>query len=253
MNAMLDCDSDISLCWVGNDGWIIHHNDITLAFDLDLLDSYRTAESPVSVMELAPYLDYLFITHEHNDHFHDRTADALNRESSCRFILPESCLTKADSLNIPEERRVIARPGQPFSLDGIEIEPVRALHGHIKNSVYMGANLKDCGYILNLGGRRIYQPGDTVLLHEHLEMKNIDVLFISPTQHNTQVVNSLAMIESINPAFVFPQHYDTYPVDDQNYFWTRGYPDELYEALPDHLKPRYSKLAQGEIFEVKTS
>jgi L-ascorbate metabolism protein UlaG (beta-lactamase superfamily) len=125
MNAMLDCDSDISLCWVGNDGWIIHHNDITLAFDLDLLDSYRTAESPVSVMELAPYLDYLFITHEHNDHFHDRTADALNRESSCRFILPESCLTKADSFNIPEERRVIARPGQPFSLDGIEIEPVR--------------------------------------------------------------------------------------------------------------------------------
>lgn len=245
--------SEIRLCWLGNDGWIIHSGSMTLAFDLDLLDSNRIKESPVTVMELAPFLDYLFITHEHNDHFHDKTADVLSRESGCRFILPESCIEKADSLCISDDRRVIARPGQPFILNEIGVEPVRALHGHIKNSVYKGANLKDCGYILNLGGWRIYQPGDTVLLHEHLEMYNIDILFVSPTEHNTQVLNSLTMIEAINPACIIPQHFDTYPVDEQNYFWTRGYPDELYEALPDHLKQRYFKLQQGEILVVNAS
>lgn len=245
--------SEIRLCWLGNDGWVIRHDSVTLAFDLDLLDLYRINESPVKVTELAPYLDYLFITHEHNDHFHNKTAEVLNRESNCRFILPESCLEKADSLKIPEERRIVARPEQSFSLYDIVVEPVRALHGHIKNSVYMGANLKDCGYVLNLGGLRIYQPGDTVLLHEHLEMHDIDILFVSPTEHNTQVLNSITMIEAIDPAFIIPQHFDTYPVDDQNYFWTRGYPDELYEALPDHIKQRYFKLEQGEVFVVKIS
>lgn len=256
MDTIIECnpeDSNIRLCWLGNDGWVIHHNGITLAFDLDLMDSYRINESPVTVMELAPCLDYLFITHEHNDHFHDKTADVLNRESNCRFILPESCIEKADSLSIPGERRIIAHPGQPFSLDGIKVEPVRALHGHIKNSVYMGANLKDCGYTIHQGGMRIYQPGDTVLLHEHFEMQDIDILFVSPTEHNTQVVNSLTMIEAIHPAFIIPQHFDTYPTDEQNYFWTRGYPDELYEALPDDMKQRYIKPVQGEIIVIKVS
>ncbi len=248
LQTMVNNDNEVSLCWTGNDGWLLHHKGCTLAFDLDLLDAYRLAESPVKTGELARHLDYLFISHEHNDHFHAETAEHLNRDSVCRFVLPESCLEKAKSLSIPEERIIVSRPGQPFNVSNIKVEPTRALHGHIKNSVYKEANLKDCGYILNLSGMRVFQPGDTVLLYEHLEMENIDVLFVSPTEHNTQVKPSVEMINAIDPAFIFPQHYATYPVDEENYFWTRGYTEELYSALPERMKQRYIKLPQGEIF-----
>ncbi len=159
------------------------------------------------------------ITDEHDDHFHANTVKELIRASDCQFVLPVSCIAKADSLGMPENRRVIARPGVPFSLKGLEVEPIRARHGHIKNSVYKGANMEDCGYILTMGEKRIYQPGDTVLLHEHLELKGIDVLFVSPTEHNTHIVNSAIMIQAIEPTYIFPQHFNTYPVDDENYFW----------------------------------
>lgn len=251
MKALLVDNHDIKFCWLGNDGWVINNKECTVAFDLDLLDQSRLIGSPVEIKDLAPYLDYLLITHAHNDHFHDETAKELNLKSNCMFILPESCLEKASELGIPKNRIIKAVPGEPLKLKGLEVEPIRALHGHLKNSVYMGANLKDCGYILNLGPKRIYQPGDTVLLHEQLEMKNIDVLFVSPTEHNTQVIPSVSMIEAIDPKVIIPQHFGTYPVDGENYFWTRGYPDELYEALSDIYKQRFVKLSQGEVLKLR--
>lgn len=240
-----------SLCWLGNNGWIINYKGCMIAFDLDLLDSYRLQASPVNIAELAPYLDYLFITHEHNDHFHDSTAKALHKESHCTFILPESCLKKANELGVTENRYKIAYPGRSFYLGDLLVEPLHALHGHLQNSVYKDANFKDCGYVLKFGDKRIFQPGDTVLLQEHLELADIDILFVSPTEHNMQVINSVNMIKSINPRLIFPQHFDTYPVDAENYFWTHGYPDELYYALPDQFKLRYHKLLQGEIYTIK--
>lgn len=248
LQRMADSAYELNLCWLGNDGWLIRNREYTVAFDLDLLDRYRIARSSVKIEEVAPHLDYLFITHEHNDHFHAETADRLNHESNCRFVLPESCLEKAKSLNIPKERCITACPGQLFHIGDMEVEPIRAVHGHIKNTIYKGASLKDCGYILNLDGVCIYQPGDTVLLQEHLEMKNIDILFVSPTEHNTWVDPSAEMIKAIAPAFIFPQHYDTYPVDSENFFWTRGYTGELYNILPQEFKQRYFKVSQGEIF-----
>ena len=220
------------------------------AFDLDLDRDLRLQESPVAAAEIAPVLDVLFITHEHGDHFSSATCRVLARESSCLFVLPANCVEKARGLGIPDARIRVARPGEPFDVAGIHVEPLRALHGHEKFSVYRHANMEDCGYLLTVGGKTFLQPGDTVLLHEHLELTNVDVLFVSPTVHNMYIDRSAILINAIEPDHIFPQHFGTYVQRDDNLFWTKGYPDELEAILPKPMQARYHKLEQGGVFVI---
>ena len=164
--------------------------------------------------------------------------------------MPANCEQKALDIGVPEQRLRMARPGQPFQLPGIDVEPLRALHGDRKFAVYRHANLDDCGYLLTVGGKRILQPGDTVLLQQHLELEPVQVLFVSPTVHNTYIDRSVILINHLEPEYVFPQHFGTYREAEDNLFWTRGYPDELKSALPPKLRPRFHKLHQGQVFEI---
>ena len=251
LQKLLAVDHGIGLCRLGNLSWLVRSEGKLLAFDLDLDIDSRLAPSPISTDELAPALDILFVTHEHGDHFSGPTSRVLAERSNCRFVLPANCTETAAGYGIPEDRITIARPRQPFEIESIPVEPVRALHGHTHFSVYRHANLDDCGYVLSLSGLRIYQPGDTVLLHEHLEdFTDVGVLFISPTLHNTHIEDSLTMIRAIQPSRIFPQHYGTYEPTEKNSYWTVGYPDELRDALPDDLRVGYHKLSQGEVFVV---
>jgi len=117
--------------------------------------------------------------------------------------------------------------------------------------MYRHANLDDCGYVLTLSGRKLFQPGDTTLLQDHLEdLGDISVLFVSPTLHNTHIAASKTLIETVRPEFIFPQHFGTYQPTDQNSFWTVGYPDELCITLSPDMQQRFHTLDQGEIFTI---
>lgn len=238
----------IAVCWLGNLSWLIFARGRLIAFDLDLDLDLRLKPSPIPVTEIAPHLDALFVTHEHGDHFNAATGAVLAQESACRFVVPASCETKALSIGVPKERLLIARPRVPFDLPGIHVAPLRALHGDRHQAVYKHANLDDCGYVLTLGDQRLLQPGDSVLLQDHLELEGIDILFVSPTDHNMAVQPAATLIRALTPQHIFPQHFGTYRQTEDNRFWTLGFPDELAAALPDNLRDRYHKLQQGEVF-----
>ena len=252
LQKLLSVENGIGLCWLGNLGWLIRAGGRLIAFDLDLDRNSRLRPSPVSTQDIAPALDIEFITHGHGDHFSEPTSRILTGASGCRFVLPANCLEKARTLGIPEDRITVARPHQPFEIAGIPVEPRRALHGHTNFTVYRHANLDDCGYVLTLNGRKLYQPGDTVLLQEHFEdFSDVHILFVSPTLHNTHIRASAALIEAIRPAHIFPQHFGTYAPTEKNSYWTVGYPDELRDALPADLQARFHKLDQGVVFVVE--
>jgi L-ascorbate metabolism protein UlaG (beta-lactamase superfamily) len=242
----------VALCWLGNLGWLLGSDGILIATDLDLERESRIQPSPIPTTEIAPLLDVHLITHGHEDHFSSSTCAILVERSACTFVVPASCADKARGLDIPASRLAIARPGVPFDLPqlALHVEPQRALHGHWHGSVYRDANMEDCGYLFRLGGTRFLQPGDTVLLHQHLELSGVDVLFVSPTDHNMRVERSAILINSLEPEHIFPQHYGTYLETDDNRYWTKGYPDELKWVLPRPMQERFHKLAQGEVYVV---
>jgi L-ascorbate metabolism protein UlaG (beta-lactamase superfamily) len=252
LRELLEVEKGIGLCWLGNLGWLMRAQGRLLGTDLDLENDLRLRPSPIPAQDLAPFLDTLFITHEHGDHFSRPTCQMLAQGGDCYFVLPANCQEEAQSLGIAQERLLVARPRQPFEILGIPVQPQRALHGHTDFTVYRHANLEDCGYAWTLAGRKLYQPGDTVLLQEHLEdFGDVDVLFVSPTLHNTHIDASARLIQAIRPGWIFPQHFATYQATQENSFWTVGYPDELRQALPDELRARFHKLEQGVVFVVE--
>jgi L-ascorbate 6-phosphate lactonase len=237
--------------WAGQDSWIIKSGDQVIATDLFLENTGRISPSPITPEELAGVLDISFVTHGHGDHFEEYTSKILLGKSKCIFVLPESCLEEAHGMGIPDSRIVIAKPRVPFEIEGIKVEPLRAIHGNSNFAIYYDANLQDCGYLFTIGGKRILQPGDTYLLEDHLFAKKVDVLFVSPTEHNMYIDPSVILINALDPGYIFPQHHSTIAVTDENRFWAKGYPDEVRLRLSQPLKEKYHILKPGEGMEIK--
>ena len=216
-------DKGMALWWSGHNGWIIKSGDLVVSTDILLDYDKRSIPPSIHADELAQILDISFITHGHKDHFNRSTTKILLEKSNCLFILPESCISIAEELNIPKERMVVAKPREPFEVLGIKIEPLRAIHGNANFSIYYKANLKDCGYVINIDGKRFLQPGDSYLLEDHLFLEDIDVLFFSPTEHNMYIDRSVILINTLNPDYIFPQHHSTVVINESTRFWAKGY------------------------------
>ena len=187
--------SGMAIWWTGHNGWLIKYNEKLIGTDLALESEEREVMAPVSAAELAPELDVAFISHEHGDHFERETSRILADSGTCLFVMPSNCREIAQSeTGIPAERIVVASPRVPLTIGDMKIEPLRAIHGNPKFAVYYDANLEDCGYLITLGGKRLLQMGDTVLLEDHLYLKHVNVLFFSPTEHNTYIDPSVILI-----------------------------------------------------------
>lgn len=239
--------------WAGHNSWIIKSGDVVVTTDLYLENSLRLAPSPITPEEIAREVDISFVTHAHGDHFNEHTSRILLEKSSCIFVMPESCLEVARKLKIPEERIVVAQPRTSFEVKGVKIDAIRAIHGNANFAIYYEANLQDCGYVFTLGGKRFLQPGDSYLLEDHLFLKDIDVLFFSPTEHNMYIDRSMILINTLDPEYIFPQHHGTiaFGKDDRYRFWAKGYPDEVKLRLSLPLQKRFHKLRPGDRFEIK--
>ncbi len=236
--------------WLGNDSWLISDGARVVGMDLDLRNPERLEQPAITPEELAGGLDLHLITHEHEDHFNAATCRALLEYGNTLFVIPESCESKANELGFPSNRRRIVHPGRQIEELGVELETVRAVHGHIGGAVYSGASMLDCGYRFRLGGKWFYQPGDTLLLEEHQQMAPADVLFVSPTEHNTWIEGSYFLIQQLNPGWIFPQHHSTYAETPENRFWTHGYVEELRRLLPQNRQERFYLPEQGQVFRL---
>ena len=235
----------ISVWWAGHNSWLIKSGNMLVATDLWLENETRFAPAPITPEELAN-LDVSFVTHAHDDHFNKYTSSILLEKSNCIFVMPESCLAKARELHIPDHRIRVAKPREAFEVKGIKVNPVRAIHGNANFAIYYEANLQDCGYVITLDSVTFLQPGDSYLLEDHLFLKHVNVLFFSPTEHNTYIDRSVIMINALHPDFIFPQHHSTIRYDEANRFWAKGYPDEVRILLSDELKKKYHILKPGD-------
>lgn len=241
-----------ALWWAGHNSWIIKSEGLVVTTDLYLENSLRLAPSPITAEEIAAEVDISFVTHAHGDHFNEHTSRILLEKSSCIFVMPESCLEVARKLKIPEERIVVARPRTSFEVKGVKVDAIRAIHGNANFAIYYEANLHDCGYVFTLGGKKFLQPGDSYLLEDHLFLKDIDVLFFSPTEHNMYIDRSVILINTLDPEYIFPQHHGTiaFGKDDRYRFWAKGYPDEVKLRLSLPLQKRFHKLRPGDRYDI---
>lgn len=239
-------DSGTAVWWIGHNSWLVKSDDFLIGTDLVLVDKNLIEPPTISAAELASELDVSFVTHWHGDHFHRETSRILAEQSDCLFVMPENCLPIAEEIGIPRDRIRVAVPGEPFEIGKASVRPLRAIHGNRRFAVYEQANLQDCGYVIELNGKTFLQPGDSVLLEDHLFLDHVDVLFFSPTEHNMHIDRSVILINELEPDYILPQHRDTYRVTEDNRFWTNGYAAEVKLLLSPDLQQRYHILDHGE-------
>jgi L-ascorbate 6-phosphate lactonase len=246
----------IAVWWTGNAGWLIKSDDLLMGTDLTLDNDEKIQPPPVTAAEIAPDLDVVFVTHHHSDHCNPETLRVLAQRGKCIFVLPQPCLKELAGINIPTDRLIVPEPLHPFTVRSIRVEPIHAIHGNQEFTVltrepdFIEKIAHNCGYVFEIRGKRFLEPGDSVLTEEHLSLKNIHVLFVSPTVHNMYIDRSNTLIDHLQPAYIFPQHFGTYREIEQELFWRRGYPDELKIRLTPELQARYHKLSQGQMFEI---
>jgi L-ascorbate metabolism protein UlaG (beta-lactamase superfamily) len=145
--------------------------------------------------------DLILITHDHYDHCDESNVRKLLKDDGI-VVAPSACATKLPGLEI---RKV--KPGEKFNLRGIEIEAVHAYNPdknyHPKNS--------GVGYVITIEGRRIYHAGDTGLIQEMKDVKNIDVALLPIGGTYTMDVKEAARAANlIKPKTVVPMHYNTF-------------------------------------------
>ena len=201
--------SGLAVWWVGNAGWLIKADGMLIGIDLDLSTSMKIAPPPITADELAREIDVAFVTHHHGDHCNTATIRAIAGQTRGTLVLPRPCLNAVAKLAIPNDRVIVPDPGQPFDIKGIHVEPIHAIHGNQEFTVltrepdFIDKIRFNCGYVLSIGGRRFLHPGDSVLIEHHLTLKNIDVLFVSPTVHNMHVY--LYQSELTRPVATLPR------------------------------------------------
>ena len=147
-----------------------------------------------------PKADYLFVTHEHADHFDQEAIKVLTKETT-QLITNKRC---GDMQGYGH----IMANGDTYEIaEGFTVEAVPAYNTTEANKKFHPKG-RDNGFILTIDGLRIYIAGDTEDIPEMAVIKDIDIAFLPCNQPFTmtpdQLINAAKMVK---PKVLFPYHY----------------------------------------------
>ncbi|MBQ6964833.1 MAG: MBL fold metallo-hydrolase [Bacteroidaceae bacterium] len=147
-----------------------------------------------------PKADYLFVTHEHGDHF-DKEAIKLLSNEKTHLVMNGRCV---DMYGAGETMK----NGDKIQLtDDFSIEAVPA-YNITEGRTQFHPKGRDNGYILTIDGLRIYIAGDTEDIPEMEAIKDIDIAFLPCNQPYTMTTEQLIRAaKTIKPKVLFPYHY----------------------------------------------
>ena len=159
-----------------------------------------------------PRADLILISHGHTDHFNTTTLGSVTG-ATCVIIAPQAV---ANSMG-PSLRALttVMTNGASTNVLGIAIDAVPAYNAYHP----LGTGN---GYVLSLGGKRIYIAGDTGDIPEMRALTNIDVAFVPMNlPYTMSVTNAASTVRAFHPKIVYPYHYvpvTGYPPSDVNLF-----------------------------------
>ena len=146
-----------------------------------------------------PKADYIFITHEHGDHFDKEAIKQLTGDKT-QLIANKRC---ADMLGYGQ----IMSNGQQSTFKDISVEAVPA-YNTTEGHTQFHPKGRDNGYILTVDGLRIYIAGDTEDIPEMQNIKDIDIAFMPCNQPYTMTTEQLVKAaKTVKPKVLFPYHY----------------------------------------------
>ena len=157
---------------------------------------------PLDIRQESHDADYIFITHDHYDHFSPEDINKVLKQET-QFVVPLKMDIRVRK-NTPVGRNLAVAAGQSYETEDFTFETVPAYNlikpFHKKSAGWVG-------YILNIDDTRIYIAGDTDATKEAQNVKcDIAMVPIGGT-YTMNHKEAAALINKIKPKYVIPTHY----------------------------------------------
>ncbi len=215
--AALDVAPGTTACvWLGQGGYLFKSPGGTAI----MLDPYfsdyaeefwgmqRAIPPTIDITRYTP--DVHLVTHWHEDHFDAPTVRHYARQPEIAFAAPESCVIKTHVWGWPAERTVILEQGDSHQFGDVAVTATFARH-----HVPLAPALDAVGYLLDIGGLRLWNVADSEYDARLLPMKDagIDVMFvpINGVGGNMNVHEAALLAWQVAPRIVVPMHYGMWP------------------------------------------
>jgi L-ascorbate metabolism protein UlaG (beta-lactamase superfamily) len=151
-----------------------------------------------------PPPDLILITDVHGDHLN---ADTLRNvaQATTRLVAPAAV---AEQLPAPlQDRTTVIANGEQQTVMDVAIEAV-PMYNLTEERLNYHEKGRGNGYVVTLGGRRIYISGDTEDIPEMRALEDIDVAFVCFNLPYTMTEEQAASaVREFQPAIVYPYHY----------------------------------------------
>jgi L-ascorbate metabolism protein UlaG (beta-lactamase superfamily) len=188
-------------------------------------------------------IDLLLLTHSHFDHLAN-ACDILKQNKNTKYVAIFEIMNHIQNTCKVENEGIGMNIGGTWTYKkgGTEV-PITMVHSHHSSDI--GA---PTGFIIQFPRFHIYHPGDTGLFTDmkiFSELYKIDLALLPIGGHFTMGIDeAVKAVELLQPKYVIPMHYKTFPVieADPNIFKRRV--EEEYDTRVVVLNP-------GEVYEFK--
>ena len=182
--------NNIEIKWLGHDGFKIENSKIIY------IDPFKIKQDEKA--------NLILITHEHFDHLSLEDINKIITDQTI-IVAAEICKKELSKLKVKEIKYV--KPGDKLKIDDINIEAVYAYNPskqfHPKKDLRVG-------YILIINNARIYHAGDTDLIPEMSNLKDIDIALLPVSGTYVMDVNeAVEAVKVIKPKIAIPMHINS--------------------------------------------
>jgi L-ascorbate metabolism protein UlaG (beta-lactamase superfamily) len=225
-------DGTVKLWWLGQSGYLVRYNHTHILIDPYLSDSltkkYEHTNKPhtrMSELVIDPgqlnFIDIVSSSHNHTDHLDGETLIPLIKANpGIKMIIPEANRKfVTERINMPHDFPTGMNDGQTVQINGVKFYGIPAAHNELDRDEQ--GHCKYMGYVIEIGNKKIYHSGDTLLfpgMADLLKPFQLD-LAILPINGNDPargVAGNLSIEEAIHlgneigAKLTIPCHYDMF-------------------------------------------
>lgn len=143
-----------------------------------------------------PKADLVLVTHEHGDHLDAKAIQAIRTSRTVVVANAASAKGLSDA--------TVMKNGETKTIAEIQVEAVPAYN--LEKPFHPKGNGN--GYVLTLGGKRVFIAGDTENVPEIKALKNIDIAFLPMNLPFTMTPEQVAdAAKAMQPKVIYPYHF----------------------------------------------